>query len=54
MGTRESLARFIAELRYDDGPVEVVEAAKVAIRDGVASMLAGSTQPLATIMTEYV
>ncbi len=54
MGTTESLARFIAELRYDDLPVEVVEAAKVAIMDGVASMLAGSTQPLATIMTEYV
>ena len=54
MGATETLSRFIAELRYDDLPPTAVAAAKVAIMDGVANMLAGSTQPLAGIMGEYV
>ena len=54
MGATETLARFIADLRYDDLPPEAVEAAKVGIMDGVANMLAGSTQPLAAIVAGYV
>ena len=54
MGATESLARFIADLRYDELPAAAVDAAKIAIMDGVANMLAGSTQPLAAIMGEYV
>ena len=50
MGATETLARFIADSRYDDLPPEAVEAAKVGIMDGVANMLAGSTQPLADIV----
>ena len=47
MGTTEDLARFIAETQYDDLPAEVVAAAKIGILDGVANLLAGSTQPVA-------
>ena len=51
MGPTETLARFIAGLRYEDLPPPAV---KAAIMDGVANMLAGSTQPLVGIMGEYV
>ena len=54
MGATETLARFISDLRYEDLPPPAVDAAKVAIMDGVANMLAGSTQPLAGIMGQYV
>ncbi len=54
MGATEQLARFIAETRYDTLPREVIEAAKIGILDGVANLLAGSTQPLAGIMSAYV
>ena len=54
MGPTETLARFIAELRYDHLPREVVEAAKVGIQDGVANMLGGSTQPFCSIIADYV
>ena len=54
MGATETLATFIARLKYEDLPTEVVEAAKVAIIDGVSVMLAGTTQPLAAVMSDYV
>jgi 2-methylcitrate dehydratase PrpD len=54
MKATETLARFISNLQYKDLPASVVEAAKVAIIDGVANMLAGSAQPLAAVMGEYV
>ena len=54
MGATELLARFIAGLRYDDIPQDVVDAAKIAITDGVSVMLAGAEQPLACIVTDYV
>ena len=54
MGVTEDLARFIAGLTYEELPREVAEAAKIAIIDGVANMLAGSTQPLAAIAGQYV
>ncbi len=53
MGATETLAEFIAGLKYDELPSEVVEAAKVGIIDGVGNMLAGSTQPLAGTIGEY-
>jgi hypothetical protein len=53
MGTTEDLARFIAETQYDDLPAEVVAAAKIGILDGVANLLAGSTQPVAQIASAY-
>ena len=54
MGATEALAKFIANLRYDDIPAHVVDAAKIAITDGVTVMLAGAEQPLAAIVSYYV
>ena len=54
MGATKTLAQFIVDTTYDKLPGAVVEAAKVAILDGVANMLAGSTQDLATIIGKYV
>ena len=54
MGAAQTLAQFIVDTNYETLPVPVVEAAKVAILDGVANMLAGSTQELATIIGRYV
>jgi MmgE/PrpD N-terminal domain len=53
MGATEALARFIAETQYDDLPAEVVAAAKIGIFDGVANLLAGSTQPVAQLVSAY-
>lgn len=54
MGATQTLAQFIVDTNYENLPAPVVEAAKVAILDGVANMLAGSTQELATIIGQYV
>src|SRR5215831_8687119 len=54
MSATKTLAQFIVDTRYDQLPTPVVEAAKVAILDGVANMLGGSTQDLATIIGQYV
>ncbi|MBI4312120.1 MAG: MmgE/PrpD family protein, partial [Chloroflexi bacterium] len=54
MGATEELAHFIVDLRYEDLPAPVVEAAKVAITDGIGNMLAGSQQPLAQKVAQYV
>ncbi len=54
MGATEQLAQFVAGLRYQDIPAEVVDAAKAAITDGFAVMVAGSRQPLADIVSGYV
>ena len=53
MGATEDLSKFIAELSYEDLPETTVTAAKAAILDGFANMIAGSTQPVATIMSNY-
>ena len=54
MSATKTLAQFIVDTRYDQLPAPVVDAAKVAILDGVANMLGGSTQDLATIIGQYV
>jgi 2-methylcitrate dehydratase PrpD len=54
MGATRTLAQFIVDTKYDVLPPPVVAAAKVAILDGVANMLAGSTQELAGIIGRYV
>ena len=53
MGTTENLARFIAETQYNDLPAAVVAAAKIGILDGIANLLAGSTQPVAQLISAY-
>ena len=54
MNATKTLSQFVASSRYDDFDDYVVEAAKIAILDGVANMLAGSTQELASIVGRYV
>ena len=54
MSATKTLCQFIADTSYDSLPGSVVEAAKVAISDGVANMLAGSTQDMAAIIGRYV
>ena len=54
MSATKNLARFISEVSYESLPGEVVDAAKTAILDGVANMLAGSTQELALTFGRYV
>jgi 2-methylcitrate dehydratase PrpD len=54
MSATKTLAQFIVDTRYDQLPDAVVDAAKVAILDGVANMLGGSTQDLAAIIGQYV
>ena len=54
MSATQTLAQFIVDIRFDHLPAAVVQAAKIAILDGFATMLAGSTQELATIIGAYV
>ena len=52
-GVTAELARFISALRYESLPPAIVEAAKVAIIDGIGNMVAGSVQPLAQTIGQY-
>ena len=54
MTATRTLAQFIADTDFADLPPPVVEAAKIAILDGVANMVAGSVQELADIIGRYV
>ena len=54
MSATQTLARFIADIDYEALPSPVVEAAKIAILDGVANMVAGSVEELADIIGRYV
>ena len=54
MSETRTLAQFIADTQFDSLPSPVVEAAKTAILDGVANVVAGSVQELADIIGRYV
>ena len=54
MNETQTLAQFIADTEYESLPPPVVEAAKIAILDGVANMVAGSVEELADIIGRYV
>ena len=54
MSATRTLAEFIADTKFENLPSPVVEAAKIAILDGVANMVAGSVQELADIIGRYV
>ena len=54
MSETRTLAQFIADTEYDSLPSPVVDAAKTAILDGVANVVAGSVQELADIIGRYV
>ena len=50
----EKIARFIANTRYEDIPRHVVDANRTIILDGVANVLAGSTQPVLEHIRRYI
>ena len=54
MSATRTLAQFISDTDFADLPPPVVEAAKIAILDGVANVVAGSVQELADIIGRYV
>lgn len=54
MKATESIARFIANTRYEDIPGPVVDATRTIILDGVANLVAGSTQPVLDYIRRYV
>ena len=54
MSETRTLAQFIADTQFDSLPSPVVAAAKIAILDGVANMVAGSVQELSDIIGRYV
>jgi 2-methylcitrate dehydratase PrpD len=54
MGATAVLSEFIAGTSYERLPAEVVEAARIAILDGVANLLAGSAQPAGRIIGPYI
>lgn len=54
MNDTRAIATAVTDLRYEDLPDAVVEAARRAVLDGLANMLAGSTQPLAGPLLAHV
>jgi len=54
MGATEKMAGFIVETGYDQIPKEAVDAAKGAILDCLGCTLAGSSEPAAKIVAQYV
>lgn len=54
MSDTRAIATVITDLDYADLPQDVIEAARRAVLDGLANMLAGSTQPLAGPLLAHV
>ena len=45
MNATEQIARFVANIRYEDIPAPVLNATRKIILDGIANVIAGSVQP---------
>ena len=54
MKATEQIARFIAKTRYEHIPTRVIDATRTIILDGIANVLAGSTQPVLEHVRRYV
>ncbi len=54
MGPTESLAKFVVETRIAEIPDQAVKTAKLVILDALGVTLAGSQQPAARIIMDYV
>ena len=54
MGPTESLAQFVVETELRDIPQEAIDTSKLVILDALGVTLAGSLQPAAKIITDYV
>lgn len=53
-GVTERIADHVVATRFEDLSPEVVNIAKMIVLDGIANMLAGSRQPLAKILVDFV
>ena len=53
MGATETLARFIAETKYEDSPAAAFEQAKKSILDYIGTATYGTTSELGKIMLEF-
>lgn len=53
-GATLRLAEFVSATRYEDLAPRAVAAARIAILDGVGNLLAGRTQPVARVVSDYV
>ena len=53
-GVTERIADHVVATRFEDMSSDVVNIAKMIVLDGVANMLAGSRQPLAKILVDFV
>jgi len=53
-GVTQGIAEYLAAASLEDFPPEAVQAAKGAIIDCLACMLAGSQEPLADVLCDYV
>ncbi|MBI4234047.1 MAG: MmgE/PrpD family protein [Chloroflexi bacterium] len=54
MGATERLARVLAQTTYESLPQQAIQVVREILLDGVSNMLAGSQEPLAEHLTEYV
>ena len=54
MDVTKRIAEYLVTTSLEDFPPEAVEAAKGAIVDCLGCTLAGSREPLADVLTEYV
>ena len=54
MGITETLARYVVETEYKQIPEEARRVAKQVVLDGLANMLAGSREPLASVLLQYL
>ena len=54
MEATEKMVKFILGTKEKDLPPEMFNIVKLACLDNIGTMIAGSTQPLGKIMTEYV
>ena len=50
----QNIAQFIANTRYEDIPRPVLDATRTIILDGIANVVAGSTQPVLDYIRRYV
>lgn len=54
IGVTKILARYAANLRYEDIPAEVVSRTREVVLDCVGELLAGSTYPVGRVTAKYV
>lgn len=54
MNATQQIAQFIANTRYENIPGPVLDATRTIILDGIANVLAGSTQPVLDHVRRYV